>query len=188
MSIKIKVAVVGDANVGKTSLMVKYTEGIFDKNYIQTLGVNCMEKQITLKGKTITFLVNDLGGQREFSTMLPVVVENARVILFVFDLTRPISLNGVKDWFKQTRQHNTKAHYILVGTKFDLFQDLHESEQQRIREAALKLAEIMKASVVFCSSTLNINVHNIFKAALAKVLNLSLNIPQSNDGAVFLIN
>lgn len=188
MSIKLKVAMVGDVNVGKTSLMVKYVEGTFDKNYIQTLGVNCMERTVTLKGKQILFTINDLGGQREFASMLPVVVDGARVILFAFDLTRPITLNGVKDWFKQARQHNTKAHAILVGTKYDMFQDLHESEQTRIREAALKLGELMKASVVFCSSAQDINVQNIFKVALSKAFALPSTLPQTTENAVLRIN
>lgn len=53
---------VGDAQVGKTSLMVKYVEGKFDADYIETLGVNFMEKNIRLRTAEVTFSVWDLGG------------------------------------------------------------------------------------------------------------------------------
>lgn len=49
--------------VGKTTLMVKYVENKFDEDYIQTLGVNFMEKSITLRNTEITFSIWDLGGQ-----------------------------------------------------------------------------------------------------------------------------
>ena len=57
-----KVGMVGDAQVGKTSLMVRYVEGKFDEDYIETLGVNFMEKSIKLPRTSVTFSVWDLGG------------------------------------------------------------------------------------------------------------------------------
>lgn len=53
---------VGDSQIGKTSLMVKYVEGNFNEDYIQTLGVNFMEKTISLRKTDITFSIWDLGG------------------------------------------------------------------------------------------------------------------------------
>ena len=61
--VQVKVGMVGDAQIGKTSLMVKYVEGKFDEDYIQTLGVNFMEKSISLKNHGITFSIWDLGGK-----------------------------------------------------------------------------------------------------------------------------
>ena len=80
----IKVGMVGDAQIGKTSLMVKYVEGKFDEDYIQTLGVNFMEKTIRIKKTNITFSIWDLGGQREFISMLPLVCNDAVAILCEF--------------------------------------------------------------------------------------------------------
>ncbi len=61
---------VGDSQIGKTSLMVRYVEGSFNEDYIQTLGVNFMEKTISIRNTEITFSIWDLGGQREFVNML----------------------------------------------------------------------------------------------------------------------
>src|SRR5216684_5835724 len=60
-SVVIKVGMVGDAQIGKTSLMVKYVEGSWDEDYIQTLGVNFMEKTISIRNTEITFSIWDLG-------------------------------------------------------------------------------------------------------------------------------
>lgn len=61
-SVVVKVGMVGDSQIGKTSLMVKYVEGSFDEDYIQTLGVNFMEKTIAIRNTEITFSIWDLGG------------------------------------------------------------------------------------------------------------------------------
>ena len=53
---------IGDSQIGKTSLMVKYVEGRFDEDYIETLGVNFMEKTVALKNTDVTFSIWDLGG------------------------------------------------------------------------------------------------------------------------------
>ncbi len=73
ISVVVKVGMVGDSQIGKTSLMVKYVEGSFDEDYIQTLGkfrnrqkfmkgVNFMEKTIAIRNTEITFSIWDLGG------------------------------------------------------------------------------------------------------------------------------
>ncbi|CAD6973032.1 unnamed protein product, partial [Tilletia controversa] len=97
-SVIIKVGMVGDSQIGKTSLMVRYVEGSFNEDYIQTLGVNFMEKTISIRNTEITFSIWDLGGQREFVNMLPLVCNDAVAILFMFDLSRKSTLNSIKEW------------------------------------------------------------------------------------------
>jgi GTP-binding protein of the ras superfamily involved in termination of M-phase len=54
---------IGDAAVGKTSLMVKYVEDTWDEDYVGTLGVNFLEKVVTVRGTEVTFSIWDLGGR-----------------------------------------------------------------------------------------------------------------------------
>jgi GTP-binding protein of the ras superfamily involved in termination of M-phase len=128
----IKVGMVGDAQIGKTSLMVKYVEGSWDEDYIQTLGVNFMEKTISIRNTEITFSIWDLGGQREFVNMLPLVCNDAVAILFMFDLTRKSTLNSIKEWYRQGRGFNKTAIPVLVGTKYDHFVNFSREEQEEI--------------------------------------------------------
>ena len=123
---------VGDAQIGKTSLMVKYVEGSWDEDYIQTLGVNFMEKTISIRNTEITFSIWDLGGQREFVNMLPLVCNDAVAILFMFDLTRKSTLNSIKEWYRQGRGFNKTAIPILVGTKYDHFVNFPAQDQEEI--------------------------------------------------------
>lgn len=116
--------------------------------------------------------------------MLPLVVSEASVILFMFDLTRPATLNSVKGWFKQARQLNKKALPFLVGTKFDLFMkgeaDYHAEVCKLVRigwniktnAQARKFAQSMKAPLIFCSSSIPLNVKKIFKLVLARTFDM----------------
>eukprot|EP00003_Mantamonas_plastica_P020606 TRINITY_DN3319_c1_g1_i15.p1 TRINITY_DN3319_c1_g1~~TRINITY_DN3319_c1_g1_i15.p1 ORF type:complete len:203 (-),score=79.21 TRINITY_DN3319_c1_g1_i15:471-1079(-) len=67
-NVVLKVGMVGDSQIGKTSLMVKYVEGQFDEDYIQTLGVNFMEKSVNIRNSEITFSIWDLGGNKREKT------------------------------------------------------------------------------------------------------------------------
>lgn len=176
-SVVIKVGMVGDAQIGKTSLMVKYVEGSWDEDYIQTLGVNFMEKTISIRNTEITFSIWDLGGQREFVNMLPLVCNDAVAILFMFDLTRKSTLNSIKEWYRQGRGFNKTAIPFLVGTKYDHFVNFPREDQEEISIQvrhiprrgipctdglkAKRFAKAMKASLIFSSTSHSINVQKV---------------------------
>ncbi|GJQ13345.1 hypothetical protein GpartN1_g5136.t1 [Galdieria partita] len=180
-NIVVKTALIGDPFVGKTSLMVKYVEGKFDEDYIQTLGVNFMEKNIYVKNLEITFSIWDLGGQKDFVTMLPLALSDTVAVVFMFDLTRKITLQNVKEWYRQARTYNKSALPFLVGTKFDGFVTLPKEEQITIVEQSRKFARAMKAPLIFCSASHSINVQKLFKVILAKLFDLRVSVEENHN-------
>lgn len=174
--ITVKVGMVGDSQIGKTSLMVKYVEGSFNEDYVQTLGVNFMQKTIQLKNTDITFTIWDLGGQKEYLHMLPLVCNDALALLFMFDLSRKSTLTSIKNWYKQARILNKSAPPFLVGTKFDYFATMKEEEKEEITNQARRFARAMKAPLIFCSASHSINIHKIFKIVLAKSFDIKCNV------------
>lgn len=172
----VKVGMVGDSQIGKTSLMVKYVEGNFNEDYIQTLGVNFMEKTISLRNTDITFSIWDLGGQQEYLHMLPLVCNDAVALLFMFDLSRKITLTSIKHWYKQARLLNKSATPFLIGTKYDYFANMKSEEKAEITKQAMRFSKAMKAPLIFCSSSHSINIHKIFKIILSKVFELKCNV------------
>lgn len=183
-NIQLKVGLLGDSYVGKTSLMVKYVENRFDEDYIQTLGINFMEKIITLRERTVTFTIFDLGGgENEFNSMIPLVCADASAILFMFDLTRRLTLQSIKEWYRQARGFNHVFVPLLVGTKFDTFASLAVERQQDTVANARKFARAMHAPLIFTSASHSINVQKLFKIVLAIRFNLKCNVPRmSNPG------
>ncbi|KAJ1632848.1 GTPase Spg1 [Pavlovales sp. CCMP2436] len=174
----VKIAMLGDSQAGKTSLMQKYVEGTFDEDYLQTLGVNFMDKDIDLGGQPVTFSIWDIGGHPNFTSMLPMVCNDAAVLLFVFDLSRRSTLDNVRAWYTQARSHNKNAIPILVGTKYDLFVSLPAEEQDEITSRARQYARAMKAPLVFCSPCYSVNVINTFKVILVVLFELGRGVQE----------
>lgn len=120
-----------------------------------------MEKTISIRNTEITFSIWDLGGQREFVNMLPLVCNDAVAILFMFDLTRKSTLNSIKEWYRQGRGFNKTAIPFLVGTKYDHFVNFPKEEQEEISNQAKRFAKAMKASLIFSSTSHSINVQKV---------------------------
>ena len=120
-----------------------------------------MEKTISIRNTEITFSIWDLGGQREFVNMLPLVCNDAVAILFMFDLTRKSTLNSIKEWYRQGRGFNKTAIPFLVGTKYDHFVNFPREEQEEISLQAKRFAKAMKASLIFSSTSHSINVQKV---------------------------
>eukprot|EP00771_Trimastix_marina_P001066 gnl/Trimastix_PCT/2109.p1 GENE.gnl/Trimastix_PCT/2109~~gnl/Trimastix_PCT/2109.p1 ORF type:complete len:202 (-),score=61.53 gnl/Trimastix_PCT/2109:61-666(-) len=175
-AVVVKIGMLGDQQIGKTSLMVRYVEGRFDEDYIQTLGVQFMDKHIKVRSTDVTLSIFDLAGQREFANMLPLVCNDAAAILFMFDLSRKATLNSVKDWFRQARGFNRTAIPFLIGTKYDFFASFPKEEQEEITNLARRYARAMKAPLIFSSASYSINIQKIFKLVIAKVFQMNAGI------------
>lgn len=139
-----------------------------------------MEKTISIRNTEITFSIWDLGGQREFVNMLPLVCNDAVAILFMFDLTRKSTLNSIKEWYRQGRGFNKTAIPFLVGTKYDHFVNFPREDQEEISNQvstlahscantenlihysqARRFAKAMRASLIFSSTSHSINVQKV---------------------------
>ena len=151
-------------------------------------GVNFMEKTISIRNTEITFSIWDLGGQREFVNMLPLVCNDAVAILFMFDLTRKSTLNSIKEWYRQGRGFNKTAIPLLIGTKYDHFVNFPREEQEEIStqvsndaadslpltdhrlSQARRFAKAMRASLVFSSTSHSINVQKVYNIPIYRLL------------------
>ncbi|CAG8837461.1 6623_t:CDS:2, partial [Gigaspora margarita] len=98
----VKVGMVGDPKINKTSLMQRFVESDFDAYYNQTNAIHFKEKIIELQKYYFRFSIWDYG-QPEF---IHYVCYDSVAILFIFDLLQISTLNSIKKWYKQTRSLN----------------------------------------------------------------------------------
>lgn len=178
--ITVKVGMIGDQQIGKTSLMVKYVENHFGDDYIQTLGVNFMEKTVPFRNTDIVFSIWDLGGQHQYLHMLPLVCNDALALFFIFDLSRKSTLSSLKVWYRQARELNRKALPFLIGTKYDAFTTMKPEEQTEITNTARRFARAMRAPLIFSSAAHSINVLKIFRILLSLLLGYPCKVPEIN--------
>ena len=173
----IKVGLLGDTLVGKTSLMARFVEGTFDETQLPTQGVNFMEKGISLGGQDVTFSIWDIGGHADSEAMLPLVCNDAAALLLVFDLTRPETLDSLREWHRKARSLNKCAMPLLVGCKYDGLLDVPTADHAHVCSAAKQFAAAIDAPLIFCAPSVPINVANIFKVLLTRLFGLAPAVP-----------
>ena len=117
----LKLVIMGDEGVGKSSLIVRFVENKFSSEYISTIGVDFLVKEIrlgdTAKAKLVIW---DIGGQEQWKAKLNLYLKGADGAVVICDLTRPASGKSVASWVDALKKHAGEVPYIVVGNKVDL--------------------------------------------------------------------
>uniref|UniRef100_A0A7S0AFA3 Uncharacterized protein n=1 Tax=Pyrodinium bahamense TaxID=73915 RepID=A0A7S0AFA3_9DINO len=135
---KCKVVVLGDQEVGKTSLITRYVySGTFDEKYQATIGVDFLAKTVQLQdGGTLRLQLWDTAGQEKFRSLARSYVRDARAAVLVYDVTKRLSLDGVRAWAQCVRNECEDGPIIvLVGNKTDLSEQREVAADEGKREA-----------------------------------------------------
>ena len=119
-----KICMLGDFAVGKTSLMRRFVEGVFEDKYLSTIGVKVDRKAITVSGANdttqITMMVWDLAGSEKFNQMRANYLRGAAGAILVCDLTRPDTLASLQNYADDLYRVSPEAHLVLAANKADL--------------------------------------------------------------------
>jgi small GTP-binding protein len=137
-----KAVVVGDASVGKTSLLVRYVEGIFDPHYILTIGVSFFIKDVAINNRIVRLQIWDTGGQEEFGPIRRLYYRGAKGVLLVYDKSNEQSFQRLDYWLKEIKQGCENVPIILIGNKADLKAAITTEEGKRYaKEQSLAFIE-----------------------------------------------
>ena len=120
---KFKVVVLGDPKVGKTSTILRFTDNVFLRAYIPTMGLNITQKIFNIDSIVVELVLWDIGGQTKFEVIRKKFYEGASILLVVFDLTNPMSFANVSKWhqdIKNYMRNNQALNGHLIGNKNDL--------------------------------------------------------------------
>ncbi|OIT31078.1 PREDICTED: septum-promoting GTP-binding protein 1-like isoform X2 [Nicotiana attenuata] len=170
--VALKICLLGDNQIGKTSFMTKYVGKEKGEESFSTTGLNQMDKILCVKGARISYSIWEVQGDVSASTQIPIACKDSVAMLFMFDLTSRCTLKSVISWYQQARQWNQTAIPVMIGTKFDDFVQLPLDMQWTIASQARAYAKALNATLFFSSATYNINVNKIFKFITAKLFNL----------------
>jgi len=120
-SSSVKLVLLGEAAVGKSSLVLRFVNNDFQENKEPTIGAAFLTQKISLPDRIIKFEIWDTAGQERFASLAPMYYRNAQAALVVYDLTKPTSLTKAKHWVAELQRQASPGIVIaLVGNKLDL--------------------------------------------------------------------
>ncbi len=115
-----KIAVAGDENVGKTSLIRRFCEGKFEATHVATIGVDFQSKVVPLAAGSVKLSIWDLAGQDRFQVVRAGMYRGSRAVALVFDLASPATLEHLAAWRAEIQTNVPAAKILVVGNKLDL--------------------------------------------------------------------
>ena len=166
----LKLAVLGNSAVGKTSLINQYIHQKFEQDYHPSLGVNIVVKEMYIEEKNadVKMILWDIAGQEKYDLSRKMFYQGCVGALFVYDVTRSETFKDVKSkWLKDLKEFGNKnAAYLLIGNKNDLTEEKTVSTQE-----GEKLAINMKATeFIETSAKKGDNVEKAFKNLVLSVI------------------
>jgi small GTP-binding protein len=117
--LKKKVCLLGAYGVGKTSLVRRFVESIFDERYLTTVGVRLERKDLIVDGEEMRIMLWDLAGEDDVSRLRPAYLQGASACIFVADGTRPSTLD-VAETLGNNLKGREEIPYVLAINKHDL--------------------------------------------------------------------
>ncbi|MEE9378186.1 MAG: Rab family GTPase [Candidatus Lokiarchaeia archaeon] len=162
----IKICLLGEANVGKTSLVYRFIENKFRENYKSTLGVNLLKKDMEIEQYgDVSAQIWDLGGQESFRSLRSLYLEGANGAFVVYDMTSKNTFEKIDEWVHDFRDAREDAPIILIGNKSDLEKQIKITESES-REYANK----NNLGMVITSAKTGQNVEEAFIELTKKIL------------------
>ena len=129
----IKLAMLGDSKVGKTSICQSYMNMEFSDNYLSTIGREKYDSKIKMKnGEEIKLIIYDTAGQERYHSICSNALKSAQGVVVVFDLGDRKSFEHVKDWLKSIKD-NGKDLIVLFGNKCDIDESQRVAQQKRYK-------------------------------------------------------
>lgn len=117
---EIKVCIIGDTDVGKTSLSMRYCHGEFPENSTPTIGASFLQKRVLVDNAEINLQIWDTAGQERFRSMAPMYYRGAKAAVCVFDVTNEESFQRVMIWLRDLKAHaDPNIVVCLAGNKCD---------------------------------------------------------------------
>lgn len=174
----IKCVVVGDGAVGKTCLLISYTQNKFPNEYVPTVFDN-YAVTVMIDGEPYTLGLFDTAGQEDYDRLRPLSYPQTDVFLVCFSVVSPASYENVKEkWHPEIKHHCPSTPFLLVGTQVDLRNDpatldkLSKNRGKPIEAAeAVKIAKDLKAvKYAECSALTQKGLKDIFDEAILAAL------------------
>lgn len=158
-----KFVLVGDSGVGKSSVLLRFTDDSFCESYINTIGVDFRSRTLHIDDQRVVLQIWDTAGQERFRTITSTYYRGAQGIILMYDVTNYQSWLNIPDWLHEVEKETAKSQYqnqiklLLIGNKSDL------SDRRKVSfDDALHYARTVNVEYIECSAKSSENIEAAF--------------------------
>ena len=153
-----KVLLLGNSDVGKSSMLLRFVDSVWNDAFTPTIGVDFKVKTLEIDNKRVKMQIWDTAGQERFRTVVSTYFRGAHGILLLYDVTNKDSFKNLENWLIEIEKNsNQKVLKILIGNKCDLTEDREITTEEGQTFANRNGMEFMETS-----AKMNTNVSEAF--------------------------
>ena len=154
-----KVLLLGNSDVGKSSLLLRYVDSVWSDTFVPTIGVDFKVKTIEIDGKKVKLQIWDTAGQERFRTVVSTYFRGAHGIFLIYDITNRDSFKNLENWLIEIEKNASEnVLKILIGNKNDL-----EDERDITPDEGKAFANRNGMQFIETSAKMNTNVNEAFE-------------------------
>jgi Ras-related protein Rab-7A len=185
----IKILILGDSGVGKTSTITRFFDKTYINKYVATIGVDFFVKEFKYNNKKVLMQVWDTAGQERFSSLSRSYFRGTDGCILMFDLTNQRSFDNIENWRKKFiaqcfSEYGYDPKVILIGNKVELI------NQRQVSDIDIKKWLNDNRSTVYLetSAAVNLNVDIIFNTILEKCMVDKLDFSEGYSSSDSIVN
>ncbi|XP_051989869.1 ras-related protein Rab-18-B-like [Xyrauchen texanus] len=162
----LKILIIGESGVGKSSLLLRFTDDTFDPELSATIGVDFKVKTIAIDGNRAKLAIWDTAGQERFRTLTPSYYRGAQGVILVYDVTKRDTFTKLENWLNELETYCTRNDLVkmLVGNKID------KDNREVDRNEGLKFARKHSMLFIEASAKTRDGVQCAFEELVEKIL------------------
>ena len=164
--IPIKIMILGNTSVGKTSFIIKYTENTFQEVYLSTIGIDYKIKKLTYNEQKYNLYIYDTTGEERFRSLSFNLIKFTEGVILMYDITNKSSFKSIPEWIESARENKGENYpIIIIGNKIDL-----EEKRKITTEEGENLAKKYGLDFFEISNKEDINIKEAIFTLFKKVL------------------
>jgi small GTP-binding protein len=174
-----KLLIVGESGVGKTCMLLRFADNLFEPDFLSTIGVDFKVKELLVDNKRVKLQIWDSAGQERFRNITASYYRGSSGIIIVYDVTKSDSFDKVTEWITEVRRFVPNVPIVLVGNKCDM-----EDERQVPTEDGECLARSQDLVFLETSAKANTNIEAAFEKLTRKLMDAEAKKPSTSGPSV----